>query len=896
MHSRRHATLRLVPFIALLVCMPQLCAQEVDPWSDSIHPFLKQHCVRCHGPEKQNADLRLDSLAPEFDSSSNAEIWIEVMDKLNLGEMPPDGEPRPDSASHRQVVRWIAGELRAARKRKIGSDGRVLMRRMNRAEYSNTIRDLFQMRFLPGEDPADLLPPDGSFDGFKKVGSALMVDSSLLGNYYEAARRVADKVIVTGPPKFPTHRSHFEMEDMAKKGSGFTYVCGHSGCDCRENDVRLLTGNTRTARGLLYPDTDRMIPVKGMYTIRVRASGDSGDGDQPVRMFVERQNGREGRMMEVDVTAPPDSSKIYSVTMPLDALPEARGVYIKVGIVNGAKRVQPRQLTEPERAISVGLPDFFTFERAMKAAASKGNHAESLRIAARRRSEGWTGSTRPGKGLLDPSHLRKLYVDWIEIEGPLYDQWPPKSHKVLFFKDESAAKDIAYAREIFAQCLPKAFRRPVKDEEVNGIVKLIEKELQRGTSFEDAIRLGVTYTLTSPSFLYLAEPSVAEVARLRDKRGGDAPNSHESGYQESSPTLNDYELASRLSYFIWSSMPDDRLFELAESARLNDPTVLSGEVDRMIDDPKSRALVDGFAAQWLKTDEFLEFMPDRKIYPQFYREFDPKLREYMVRETRVFFEEILRCDLSVMNFIDSDFVMVNEPLARFYGLEAAGDSSRRTGTASPSHDRLDFRRVALPDESPRGGLLGQAGIHMRGSDGIRTKPVNRGVYVREVLFNDPPDPPPANVGEVEPNIEGQRLTVRQRLLQHQQIEACASCHRGIDAYGLALENFDVTGSWRDRQNGEDFRGSNTPPIDASGKLPNGKSFANFEEFKTLLLEQKDRFRRALAEKLFLYALGRPTSPADRGTIDQVVTTMAERGDTLRSAIKALAITEVFRVK
>lgn len=854
-----------IAFLNLALGVPSVYAQEADLWKVTVRPFLQEHCVQCHGKDKQNGDFRLDMLAPEFDSSSSAGIWIEVMDRLNLGEMPPEDQPRPNSVIHRQVVRWIASQFRAARERKVGKDGRVLMRRMNRAEYSNTIRDLFQMRFLPGDNPADQLPPDGNYEGFKKVGTVLMLDSSLLGNYYEAARRVADKAIVIGPPKFPTHKSHFEMEDMAKKGSGFTYVCGHSGTECGAYDVRLLTGNTRTARGLLYPGTDRMIPVKGMYTIRVRASSDPGDSDEPVRMFVERQNGREGRLMEVAVTAPRSSPKVYSVTLPLDALPEARGVYMKVGIVNGAKRVQPPQLTLPERVISVGLPDFFTFEKAMKSAASKGNHAESLRIAARRRSEGWTGSTRPGKGLLDPSHLRKLYVDWIEIKGPLYDQWPPKSHKELFFKDESTPKDIAYAREVFAQFLPKAFRRPVRDKEVQGIVSLIEKELERGTSFEDAIRLGVTYALTSPSFLYLAEPNTGDKSR----------------------TLNDYELATRLSYFIWSSMPDDHLFKLAASGHLNDPNVLSKEVDRMIDDPKSRALVDGFAVQWLKTDEFLEFMPDGKVYAQFYRQFDPKLREYMVHETLTFFKEILRHDLSVMNFIDSDFTMVNEPLAKFYGLDTPRVDEL---------DKFDFRRVTLPDDSPRGGLLGQAGVHMRGSDGIRTKPVNRGVYVREVLFNDPPDPPPANAGEVEPNIEGHRLTVRERLLQHQQIEACASCHRGIDAYGLALENFDVTGAWRDHQNGEDFRGSNTPLIDASGKLLNGKTFADFEEFKALLLEQKDRFRRALIEKLFVYALGRPTTPADRGTVDEVVASMSTNRDTLRSAIKGLVTTKAFRTK
>ena len=851
-----------------------------EPLTDVIRPFLTTHCVRCHGPEKQQGDLRLDMLDDNFTSSDATSIWTEVMDVLNLGEMPPNDQPRPNDVEQRAVVIWIAGELKAARRRKLAQGGRVLLRRLSRAEYRNTIRDLFHLKFLPGDDPADQLPNDGEFEGFKKVSSALMFDSSLLDNYYAAAKRIADRVIVPGAPPFPTHRSHFEMENMAKEGSGFTYMC-HGSTLCGEQDVRLLDGSTRTSRGLLYPGSNQLIPVNGMYTIRVRASGDPGDGKEPPRMSVERVNGREGRIMEVDVTAPRHAPQVYSVTLPLDALPEARGVYMKVAITNGPKRLQPHQLTQPEKVLSVGLPDFFHFEKAMKAAASRGDHAESLRIAARRRSEGWTGSTRPGKGLLDPSHLRKLYIDWIEIEGPLYPQWPPRSHQVLFFKDEATPHDETYARKIFAQFLPRAFRRPIREEELTTVVSLVTAELKQGLRFEDAIRLGIIYTLTSPSFLYLAE--TAERSPPADTDIRPVTQGHPPLH-----FVNDYQLANRLSYFIWSSMPDKRLFALAAANRLHVPKVLSAEVDRMLDDPKSRALVDGFAAQWLKTDEFLDFMPDRKIYAQYYRDYGPLLLPAMQTEPLAFFAQILRNDLSVQNFIDSDFVMVNQPLANFYGLPTQRFSSRSA--------ELEFRRVPLPPSSPRGGILGLAGVHLRGSDGVRTKPVNRGAYLREVLFNDPPDPPPPNAGEVEPNIEGQKLTVRERLQKHQQIEACASCHRSIDPYGLALENFDVTGAWRDQQNGENFKGHNAPRIDASGKLPNGDKFTNFPEFKTALLRQRGRFRRAFVEKLFLYALGRPVMTQDRGTIDEIAAQMTNRDDSIRTAIQAIALSRPFRIK
>ncbi|NNE91613.1 MAG: DUF1592 domain-containing protein [Verrucomicrobiales bacterium] len=849
---------RLLQRIALLgVFGWGVCAQETGYDGTHASGFLKKHCVGCHGPEKQKGDLRLDRLETNFDSADAAEIWIEVMDNLNLGEMPPDDEPQPDPEGREALVGWIAGELRAAEKRAAGAGGKTTLRRLNRIEFSNTIRDLLGMKFLPGDDPGELLPPDPTFDGFDKVATSLMLDPSLLGNYYAAARKVANLAIVKGPPKYPTHLSHFEMEDMGKPGSGFSYMC-HGSTICGEKDVRLLVGSTRTHRGLLYPGTDVMFPVKGMYTIRVRASADPGEFEEPVRMFVERQQDSRGYLMEVNVTATRDSPEVYEVTLPMTYLGESSGVYMKVGILNGAKRVQPPQLTQPEKAFAVGMPGFFSFDKRMKEASSKGVHATALRLAARKQSEGWTASGRPGLGLLEPSHFRKLYVDWIEIEGPLYEQWPPKSHETLFFKGEGAEENRAYAREMFARFLPRAFRRPVAEEEIDRVVTLIDRELEQGLEFKEAVKLGLSYVLTSPDFLYLSEPNPTDDGR----------------------PLTDYELASRLSYFIWSSMPDDRLFDLAAEGNLRDPEVLARETDRMISDPKSQALVDGFASQWLRTSEFLDFQPDQKIYAGFYRNFDSKLRDHMAREPLEFFEEVFRNDLSLLNFIDSDFVMVNESLANFYGLKnVKGDQ---------------FRRVELPENSPRGGLLAKAGVHLRGSDGIRTKPVNRGVYVREVLFNDPPNPPPPNAGEVEPNIEGEKLTVRDRLIQHQQIEACASCHRGIDSYGLALENFDVTGAWRDRQNGEDFRGDRTPEIDASGTLPNGESFSDFEDFKKLLRQQDDRFRRAFVEKMFLNALGRPPEPSDRGAIDQCVADMKSGGDSVRSAILAITKTEVFR--
>jgi hypothetical protein len=324
----------------------------------------------------------------------------------------------------------------------------------------------------------------------------------------------------------------------------------------------------------------------------------------------------------------------------------------------------------------------------------------------------------------------------------------------------------------------------------------VQEELDHAQSFHDAIRAGVTAVLTSPNFLYLHEPGGTEAR-----------------------TLSDFELASRLSYFLWSSMPDEALVELARQQKLRDPQVLLSQVDRMLADPKSEALVQAFAAQWLRTGQYRTFRPDERLY----REYTDELGAAMVEQSLGFFREILKHDLSMLNFLDSDWTMLNERLARFYGIDGVSGN--------------DFRRVPLGAGSHRGGLLGQAGVAMFGSDGNRTKPVSRGVYVREVLFNNPPDPPPPNVGEIEPNIRGKNLTVRERLLAHQEIESCAACHRTIDPYGLALENFNVIGQWREAQDGD------VPPSMSPGGSPMAASLRPMPNSRGCWLPSEIALRR-----------------------------------------------------
>lgn len=801
-----------------------------------IRPFLKAYCYECHGADTQEADLRLDTLESDFGKTTSASTWIEVMDKMNLGEMPPEGSPSPATAQLAAVTHWIASELRQAERNSLGSHGRVILRRMNRAEYANTIRDLLHLKFLPGESPESILPPDGTAEGFDKVSVALMLDPSLLDKYFEVAQQIAHKSIVDGPPPFATETMRLEMEDIADN-QAIDYLCASSGIECQEKAIVLMQGSTRSFGVMKYPGTRNEIPIQGMYRIRVRAWGERGADGEPVVMRVRQghPSADQQLLLETEVT---DEPKIYEIVVPRD--PKC-GEY-NVSIVNQTGF----QITS-----RVGSE----IRKQQQQAGTAKDYEKVMRLQSRQQLENLTWG-KPNPDAADTTKLRKLVVDWLECEGPLYDQWPPKSHETLFFHGEDAKKDDAYLQEIFTNFLPKAFRRPVSKEEVAKVVALCKSELAAGESYHDAVRTGLISILCSPKFLYIIEPSSSEQQR----------------------ELNDWELASRLSYFLWSSMPDEELFRVAKSGRLRESDVLSAQVERMLADERSQGFIKGFGAQWLKTDEFRNFMPDTNLYKQY----DEKLGEAMVSEVTEFFAEVLRKDESALVFFDADWTMLNERLAKFYGIDGV--------------DGDEFRRVSLPKDSPRGGLLAMAGVAMRGSDGNRTKPVNRGVYVREVLFNDPPNPPPPNAGEVEPNIKGEKLTVRERLIQHQQIASCAACHRTIDCYGMALENFNAIGDWRTNQDGEDFRGRNTPPIDASGTLPNGKSFENFTQFKVLLLEQKDRFAHGLAEKMLTYALGRPIEPTDRVLIDRLAEKMQENNYELKPLIHGIVASQAFNTK
>lgn len=469
-----------------------------------------------------------------------------------------------------------------------------------------------------------------------------------------------------------------------------------------------------------------------------------------------------------------------------------------------------------------------------------------------------------------------LAVEWVEVEGPLFDAWPPESHTRLFGglpqemvrlpngdrRLEVISKEpLVDAERILRTFARRAFRRSVTDADVKPYLNLVRKKLGEKQTFEQAVRVGLKGILVSPDFLF-----------LREKPG----------------RLNDFALAARLSYFLWSSMPDDELFRLAEANQLGEPPVLRAQVERMLKSPKAHSLTENFLGQWLSLRDIDFTSPDFRLYP----EFDEMLRESMVRETHLFFEDVLKNDLSLTNFTASDFTFLNERLAKHYAIAGV--------------QGLHMRKVKLPANSHRGGVLTMASVLKVTANGTNTSPVVRGAFVLDRLLGTPPSPPPAGVLAVEPDIRG-ATTMREQLAKHRSLGACAGCHRKIDPPGFALESFDVIGGWReyyrsvgrgapvtiDGRRTQYYKG---PAVDPADKLSTGEAFQNIDGFKELLLRDKDKLARGLTRHLLTYATGAATAGEDREAIDAIVAKIKPKNYGLRSLVHEIVQSKTFRDK
>lgn len=769
-----------------------------------VRPFLARHCLACHGAEKPKGDLRLDRLAPDFADDAARAHWSGVLQRVRAGEMPPKGKPRPTAQEIQALSAWIDARTRAADAAR-RAQGRVVFRRLNRVEYENTLRDLLGIDLQVKE----LLPLDGSADGFDNVGSALHVSSFLMERYLEAAEKALNAAIANGPQP-PLIKKRYSIKDAHPVKLTQERVYRH----LDEGTVVCFSSSPWQAVTLsaFYP------PDPGKYRFRISASGYQSGG-KPVTYRVDA-----GRMWMTGnphlvgyFDAPPGKATVVEFVDTLEA--------------RGSVRILPYGLASAQAVHKIGADKY----------------------------EG------PG-----------LAVQWLEVEGPLHPSWPPESHRRIFgdlprkpapvFNNskrvEVASTDSeADAERILRAFARRAFRRAVTDDDLRPILKLVKSRLAEKHSFEQAVRVGLMALMVSPDFLF-----------LRERPG----------------KLDDFALASRLSYFLWSTMPDEELLTLAEQGKLSQPPTLRKQVERMLGDPKAAAFTENFVGQWLGLREINATLPSHLLYP----EYDEMLNASMLKETYLFFDEVLKQDLPLTSFVHADFSMLNGRLAKHYGI--------------PGVDGWTFRKVALPPGSHRGGVLTMASVLKVTANGTYTSPILRGAWVLERILGTPPPRPPEGVAAVEPDIRG-ATTIRQQLAKHRQDPSCASCHAKIDPPGFALESFDVIGGWRDYYrtagNGKEvvvdgrrmwYR--HGPKVDPADVLPDGRRFRDIDEFKQLLLRDRDQLARALTTRLVTYATGAASQAADRPEVEAIVGRVRGRNFGLRTLVHEIVQSELFRRK
>lgn len=843
---------RAVLFALLMLVSPLIPAQTSvgDSYDSIVTPFFEDNCLRCHGPREVNGNLRVDRLSiDDFASTTRASRWKEILDAVNGHEMPPVDERQPDPDTLARFADWVLDRLIEAEKS--SQSTRFVLRRLNSEEYNNTVRDLLHIDLMP----ADEFPEDGVAGGFDNNGSALTLSPLQLELYYDAALSALNRAIVTGSKpnaihwRFdPERNTHGEDQMRVPRG-------GH--------DVLINPGNNRisgawTILDRVDHDTEYgfrefAVPTEGVYTLRFRAFGDVPSRAEIVQRVtplvidhihnwfdgklrgsefdreLERQlqryrddpmyNYGPGRIRitqslggtptvvaEMDIEASSDNPRTYEI--PLRFTTEEAGILI-----------------EPAYDIP-GIPGHNHFQR---------NQEFPRPIVA---------------------------IDWVEIEGPINEVWPPESHTKLLPdvpRRMSDEEEFAYVGNVLAQFMPRAYRRPVTDEEIEQKLHLYVAVREDKDSMYDAIKVPLAAVLTSPNFLYMVEHAA------------------ENGVTE----LDDYQFATRLSYFLWSSMPDEELFELASQGRLRDPVILSLQINRMLNDSRSAAFVRNFAGQWLGLRDVGANPPVINLYPHY----DRHLAASVVKESEAFFAEVLQNDLDLRNFIRSDFVVVNERLARFYGIEGVhGDH---------------FRRVPLPQGLPRGGIMTQSSILSLTSNGTRTSPVDRGVWVLSRMLGENPGLPVANVGEIAPVVPGiDKATVRQRLEAHRTMPQCARCHNRIDPLGFALENFDASGAWREREasgnHGLIF--DSDPLIDSSSRMPDGTRIRGLEGLQNALLEREDQFFGSVTRSLLTYALGRTLTLTDERVVQNMVDSLDPENPTLRGLIQRIVFSEEFATR
>ena len=828
LHPAWHLCLGIV-LASLAPAAASAIAADIDP---QVAVFLKRYCAECHGTTKPKGDFPVGQLKVAA-NHADAENWQLVLDNLQLGEMPPMDAKQPKPAEVEHVTGWIQNELSRAAAELKGTSGEVVLRRLNRVEYGNTIADLFDVH---GDFTAGF-PEDLREHGFDNNGAALMLSSAQMQEYMKAtdfilARAIAPAVRPETKSKtFTLHDENRLAIDAAKKNLAMRL-------EKFANLTPQEQANTRKAEEAAQANPEShgyRFPVLENGALRPPRSSDGPhlDAVMTVQQYFSGQ---------------PQSHRHFNFNRPGWYRVKAVAYALKN---NGkptrlrftAGRPVPGVLPKAESVFS------FTDDQPREVEAvyflEPGERVEFTIMDGAPHSQGRSMIDQPGPFIAIRS---------FSIEGPIYDSWPPKGHRTLFGDINPAQPTPDKAAAIAAHLAPTLFRRPVDDAAIAKYRALFERFTKTMTP-DESLRGMLATMLVSPRFLYHEEPP----------SGPDA-----------------YAIAARMSYFLWRSTPDQELLGAAADGGLLDPAKRRAQAERMLADARAERFLKDFTGQWLRVREVGLMKANADLYP----EYDADLEAAMRGETEHFIQEMFRHDLPLANLIDSDWTMLNERLARHYGIE---------GVAGP-----DFRHVKLDKtKTVRGGLLTQASIHAVTSNGSTTSPVIRGTWMLEKFLGTPAPPPPPDVPAIEPDIRG-ASTIKEQLAKHRTIASCNSCHRKIDPLGFALENFDVIGGWRDNYRAliEPRRGARAkiadgPPIDSADEWAGVGQFRDFREFRELVKRREDLVTENLTHQLATFALGRVPGFADRQPLKEIATHVRETKSGMKSLVLDLVASPVF---
>lgn len=792
----------------------------------AVETFLTNHCVDCHGPDTAKAGLRLDTLPRDFAKADSFGTWTKIFDRVANGEMPPKKSEQPTAAKKSALTAWLRSTLHDTSLAKQQAEGRVMVRRLNRNEYENTLRDLLGVSV----DVKNLLPDDSSAAGFDNVSSALEVSSVHLVRYQDAAEKAIDAAIPyrTLTPLKLRYTGKEYVDQL--KGRGFAempgcYVLG---------DEAVMAMRPTSFHEIIFP----FVFVPGDYRVRVSLRAFNTEKPLPVGLHHRDENDRGGEDTIDLFDAHPGEPRVVERVITMKKGERAKITAWTLPDVRAYKILQadPKYSREKAPSVAVGWVEL----------------------------EGPLQGVEPHKKLVGDMELKVRSLDKAEREktrkpflgGYRSDGDWRKDPLIVISKDPKVD-----AERLVRNFLPRAFRRPVSEDLASRYVRFAHERIDKGLPFDDVIRATFKAVLCSPHFFLLVE-----------KPG----------------KLDDHAIASRLSYFLWSTMPDEALLAAAAKGELSRPEGLRTQVERMLKDRRAKALTENFLGQWLELRKISETTPE----PTLYGEHDAYLQWSMLAESEGFFEELLREDRSMLEFVHSDWSMLNERLAKHYGIPGVAGAT--------------MRKVPLPPESHRGGVLTQAAILKVTANGTTTSPIIRGKWVLERIAGQAVPPPPADVPAIEPDIRG-ATTVREQLAKHRSIESCAGCHAIIDPPGFALETFDPIGGWRDfyratvktkggyvsLTNYPERRVNRGPDVEKGDVTPDGKRFAGIDEYKRILLEDKDGIARNVVRNLMIYATGADAQFADREEMERIVASLRSKNYGLRSAIHEIVQSRVF---